>query len=103
MDGSLVPATGTPVPGGLNFWQVQQTIQALFDAPKAVVVSADVNEIVPQKDTPLTQFTAAMIATKIVASHAKARRDGRWNLLGETKGTVRPTPMPTIFRNSIKE
>ena len=103
LDGSLVPATGTPVPGGLTFWQIQQTIQALFDAPKAVVVSADVNEIVPQKDTPLTQFTAAMIATKIVASHAKARRDGRWNLVGETKGTVRSTSMPTIFRNSIKE
>ena len=66
-------------------------------------MSADVNEIVPQKDTPLTQFTAAMIATKIVASHAKARRDGRWNLLGEIKGTLRPTTTPTIFRNSIKE
>ena len=27
------------------------------------------NEIVPQNDTPLTQFTAAMIATKIIAAH----------------------------------
>ena len=32
------------------------------------VISADVNEIVPQDDTPLTQFTAAMIATKVVAA-----------------------------------
>jgi len=103
LDGALVPATGTPVPGGLTFWQVQQTIQTLFGASKAIVVSADVNEIVPQKDTPLTQFTAAMLATKIVGSHAKARKEGRWNPLQETKGTHRPTPTPVIFRNFIKE
>ena len=60
LDGSLVPATGTPVPGGLTFWHVVQT--------KCDIISADVNEIVPQNDTPLTQFTAAMIATKIIAA-----------------------------------
>ena len=103
LDGALVPATGTPVPGGLTFWQVQQTIQTLFGASKAVVVSADVNEIVPQEDTPLTQFTAAMLATKIVASHAKARKEGRWNPLQEAKGPHRSTTTPTIFRNSIGE
>lgn len=103
LDGALVPATGTPVPGGLTFWQVQQTIQTLFGASKAVVVSADVNEIVPQEDTPLTQFTSAMLATKIVASHAKARKEGRWNPLQETKGPHRSTTTPTIFRNSTGE
>ena len=103
LDGALVPATGTPVPGGLTFWQVQQTIQTLFNASKAVVVSADVNEIVPQKDTPLTQFTAAMLATKIVASHTKARKEGRWALSQETKGIDRPTLTPLIFRNSKEE
>ncbi len=103
LDGALVPATGTPVPGGLTFWQVQQTIQTLFSASKAVVVSADVNEIVPQIDTPLTQFTAAMLATKIVASHVKARKEGRWDLLRETEGAHRATTTPTIFRKSRAE
>ena len=27
LDGSLVPATGTPVPGGLTYWQVHETIR----------------------------------------------------------------------------
>jgi len=103
LDGSVVPATGTPVPGGLTFWQAQQTIQALFNASRAVIVSADVNEIVPQKDTPLTQFTAAMLATKIVASHAKARKEGRWVSDHEPKGTHRSTTTPTIFRKSLEE
>ncbi len=67
LDGSLVPATGTPVPGGLTFWHVVQTIETAF--ANCDVISADVNEIVPQKDTPLTQFTAAMIATKLVSAH----------------------------------
>ena len=71
LDGSLVPATGTPVPGGLTFWQAVETIEAVFSAPNAEVISMDVNEIVPQQDTPLTQFTAAMLATKGIVNHIK--------------------------------
>jgi len=78
LDGALVPATGTPVPGGLSYWQAVETIETLFANPNVVVISADVNEIVAQHDTPLTQFTAAGLATKMIASHVLARREGRW-------------------------
>jgi agmatinase len=78
LDGALVPATGTPVPGGLSYWQAVETIETLFANPNVVVISADVNEIVAQHDMPLTQFTAASLATKIIASHVLARREGRW-------------------------
>jgi len=66
LDGLLVPATGTPVPGGLSYWHAIQTIETLLMNCK--VISADVNEIVPQKDSKLTQFTAAMLVTKIIAA-----------------------------------
>ncbi|MEC7483341.1 MAG: arginase family protein, partial [Candidatus Thermoplasmatota archaeon] len=89
LDGSLVPATGTPVPGGLTYWQVHETIHALFNAPNAVVVSADVNEIGVQEDSPLTQFTAAMLATNVVAAHASARQRGAWNATAPTSGSER--------------
>lgn len=89
LDGALVPATGTPVPGGLTYWQVHETIQALFNAPNAVVVSADVNEIGVQEDSPLTQFTAAMLATNVVAAHTSARRRGAWNPMAPTSGSQR--------------
>ena len=72
LDGSLVPATGTPVPGGLSFWHVVQTIETAF--ANCNIISADVNEIVPEDGTPLTQFTAAMIATKIAAARIASRR-----------------------------
>ena len=89
LDGALVPATGTPVPGGLTYWQVHETIQALFSAPNAIVVSADVNEIGVQDDSPLTQFTAAMLATNVVAAHASARQRGAWNPTATTSGSKR--------------
>ena len=78
LDGSLVPATGTPVPGGLNYWQAVEVIEAVFSAPNGKVISMDINEIVPQKDTPLTQFTAAMLATKGIANHINVRKSNRW-------------------------
>ena len=89
LDGALVPATGTPVPGGLTYLQVHETIQALFNASNAVVVSADVNEIGVQEDSPLTQFTAAMLATNVVAAHASARQRGAWNATAPTSGPER--------------
>ena len=79
LDGSLVPSTGTPVPGGLTYWQVVQTIETLFTSPTISVISADVNEIVPQSYHPLTEFTAAMLATRIIGGHSFARKSGFWS------------------------
>jgi len=71
LDGSLVPDTGTPVPGGLSHWAAVEIIEKLF-ASGAEVIGADVNEIVPGEDR-LTQFNAALIATKILAAHIASR------------------------------
>jgi agmatinase len=71
LDGSLVPDTGTPAPGGLSHWGAVEIIERLF-ASGAEVIGADVNEIVPGEDR-LTQFNAALIATKIMAAHIASR------------------------------
>ena len=71
LDGSLVPDTGTPVPGGLSHWAAVEVIEGLFTSG-AEVIGADVNEIVPGDDR-LTQFNAALIATKILAAHIASR------------------------------
>ena len=65
LDPSNVPATGTPVPGGLDYWFVNEIIERLFSGT-ANVVGADVSEIAPD-DHGVTQFTAATIATSILA------------------------------------
>ena len=67
LDGQLVPDTGTPVPGGLTHWGAVEIIEGIFSSG-AEVIGADVNEIAPGEDR-LTQFNAALIVKKIIASH----------------------------------
>lgn len=73
LDAAYVPSTGTPVPGGLAFWQVIETIETIASAPNVNWLGADVNEIVPDTSNRVTEFTAAMLATKIVAAHLARR------------------------------
>jgi agmatinase len=69
LDGSLVPATGTPVPGGLSYWGAIEIIESLFSAKDTEVIGADINEISTSQGTNLTEFSAALITTKILACH----------------------------------
>ena len=69
LDGKLVPSTGTPVPGGLSHWAAVEVIENVFSAAGVKVLGADVNEIAPGKEGPLTEFSAALIATKIISCH----------------------------------
>ena len=69
LDGKLVPSTGTPVPGGLSHWAAVEVIENVFSATGVKVLGADVNEIAPGKEGPLTEFNAALIATKIISCH----------------------------------
>jgi len=73
LDGSLVPATGTPVPGGLSYWGAIDIIEALFSSSNNEVIGADVNEISTSGDTNLTEFSAALIATKILSCHISTK------------------------------
>jgi len=71
IDAPFVPGTGTPVHGGLTFWHVIETIEGLFSAPNATVISTDICEIAPDPDGGvLTPFLAAQLAAKIAAAHS---------------------------------
>ena len=69
LDPAYVPTTGTPVPGGLAYWQVVETIETIATANDAKWIGADINEIVPDPNNNVTEFTAAMLATKIVSTY----------------------------------
>ena len=77
LDAAYVPTTGTPVPGGLAYWQVVETIETIATAPNANWLGADVNEIVPDPSNHVTEFTAAMLTTKIVAAHLARKLEGQ--------------------------
>ena len=64
-DASLMPATGTPEPGGL-FWD--ETIKIIKIASRySKIVGADINELAPIKGFPSYNFLAAKLAYKILS------------------------------------
>ena len=65
LDISLMPATGTPEPGGL-FWD--ETINIIkIAAQSSHIVGADINELSPIKGFDSYNFLAAKLAYKIIA------------------------------------
>ncbi len=63
-DASLMPATGTPEPGGI-FWDDAMAI--IREAAKVGnIVGADINELAPIKDLHFCDFLAAKLAYKIM-------------------------------------
>ena len=72
LDLSLMPATGTPEPGGL-FWD--ETINIIkIAAQEANIVGADINELSPIKGFDSYNFLAAKLAYKIIAYSFEYRK-----------------------------
>ncbi len=63
LDPSVMPGTGTPVPGGLTYRQVVELIKKIGASKK--VIAADITELAKIKGTQVSEFTAAKIATKL--------------------------------------
>jgi agmatinase len=63
LDPSVIPATGTPEPDGLSYRQLVNLIKTV--GQKRKVVAADINELAPIEGSPVSEFTAAKIASKI--------------------------------------
>ena len=64
-DPSIVPATGTPLPGGLLWYETLTFLELLFRSKK--VVGFDVVELCPQKDNKVSDVLAAVLVYKIVS------------------------------------
>lgn len=64
LDPSVLPGTGTPVPGGLSYRQLIELIRRVGRARN--VVAADINELAKIEGTVVSEFTAAKIATKLL-------------------------------------
>ena len=60
LDPSVLPATGTPVPGGLGFYQALDLIESTLTGRTCVGI--DIVELAPLDGQPASDFTAALIA-----------------------------------------
>ena len=75
LDLSLMPATGTPEPGGL-FWN--ETIRIIkIAALSSQIVGADINELSPIKGFDSYNFLAAKLAYKIIAYSFEFKKKSR--------------------------
>ncbi|MBS3809120.1 MAG: agmatinase [Desulfobacterales bacterium] len=63
LDPSVLPGTGTPVPGGMTYRQVVELIRRVGSEKN--VVAADINELAKVEGSVVSEFTAAKIATKV--------------------------------------
>ena len=64
LDPSIMPATGTPEPGGLFWYETLSLIKTTFK--NANVIGADINELAPIKGFNSYNFLAAKLAYKIL-------------------------------------
>jgi agmatinase len=65
---SLCPATGTPQPGGLDWWTAMRHLRRLLhENPRIELVGFDVVETVPQPATRVNETVAAALVAKILA------------------------------------
>jgi agmatinase len=74
-DPALVPATGTPEPGGGTWYPTLRLLERVFAERR--VVGADVVELAPLPGIVAPDFLTAKLIYKLVAFHQRARDAGR--------------------------
>lgn len=73
LDSSIMPAVGTPLPGGLLWWDALEILRAVCGSRE--VIGADVVEFSPLPGTIAPNFLAAHLAYKIIGySWAKKKK-----------------------------
>ncbi|KZL16833.1 N(1)-aminopropylagmatine ureohydrolase [Pseudovibrio axinellae] len=73
LDPSQMPATGTPVPGGLGYYQALHLVEHALKGRKCV--GLDVVELAPDGNA-AWDFTAAQITYRLMAAAVSSRSDG---------------------------
>ncbi len=74
LDASLMPATGTPEPGGLFWWEALALVRRSLAGRR--VLGFDLTELAPLPDLTAPSFTAARLVYELMAEVLRTRRDG---------------------------
>lgn len=67
LDTGIMPGVGTPVPGGLTWHVLRRIVRTLCDNRSIRLRGADIVEVRPLIDQPLSEFTAAKLVQKILS------------------------------------
>lgn len=72
LDPAYAPGTGTPEPGGLDWFGVTKLLRSV--AERKTIVAADIVEVIPLPGQVVTEFLAAKLAYKIISYVQAAER-----------------------------
>jgi len=64
LDPSIMPATGTPVPGGLGYYQALNIVRSAFKGRRCVGI--DIVELAPNRESQAWDFTTAQIVYRLM-------------------------------------
>ena len=78
---SLVPGVTHPQPGGFSWYQMIETLEALFSRPKLDLRGVDLVEMVPEPSR-VSEMVGAKLLLKIISFWGKAHRMDRRPLTG---------------------
>lgn len=73
LDSSILPATGTPVPGGLNWYQAMWIIEQIMNS--RVCIGFDVVELAPIENLHASSFAAAQLTYNIMGYLAGSEKN----------------------------
>jgi agmatinase len=72
IDPAYLPATGTPVPGGLSWYYTLELIRTLYRSFE--IVGADLVEVAPREIDSLTEYAAAQLVYSMIGLQTTKRR-----------------------------
>jgi agmatinase len=87
LDPSIMPATGTPEPGGLGWYQTVEILRRIISGRR--VLGFDVVELCPQPGNPAPDFTAAKLIYKTMGLIINSSKNRREDWIGHGKEKVR--------------
>jgi agmatinase len=96
IDPSLLPATGTPEPGGLFYYETLEFLKRVFAEKN--VVGFDMVELCPNKDDKSSDFVAAKLFYKML-SYKFASNDDTYNNSQEDDDSNNPFGKLSKFKN----
>jgi agmatinase len=83
LDPSIMPATGTPEPGGLDWYQTLDLLRRIISGRR--ILGFDIVELCPQPGNPAPDFTAAKLAYKVMGYIIKYSKNRGEDLIGHGK------------------
>ncbi len=76
LDPSIMPSTGTPEPGGLDWWEMISLVREI--SKRSTLVGADITELAPCASNLAPDFTAAKLVYHIIGyAELKQRKVGK--------------------------